>query len=120
MLAGNVLLLQFLISSAFEEILLQLLLRHQTIHNCYLKEKDPVQRRIQKPIKYLNIHSTHFGIESIANIAVKIWNKIPNEIKEACFLSVFKGKIKKWVPEDCPCRLCNTYVGQVGFIQLTC
>ena len=31
-----------------------------------------------------NIHSTHFEIESIANIAAKIWNKIPNEIKEAC------------------------------------
>ena len=26
-----------------------------------------------------DIHSTHFGIESIANIVAKIWNKIPNE-----------------------------------------
>ena len=25
---------------------------------------------------------THFGIESIVNIAANIWNKIPNEIKE--------------------------------------
>ena len=53
MLAVNVLLLQFLISSAFEEILFQLLLRYETIQNCYLKEKDPVQKRIQNPIKYL-------------------------------------------------------------------
>ena len=63
-----------------------------------------------------NIHSTHFGIESIANIAAKIWNKIPNEMKEACSLTVFKTKIKKWVPECCPCRFSKTYVGQVGFI----
>ena len=41
--------------------------------------------------------------------------KIPNEIKEACFLTVLKSKIKKWVSEGCPCRLCKTYVGQVGF-----
>ena len=41
-----------------------------------------------------NIHSTHFGIESIASIAGKIWNKIPNEIKEASALTVFKSKIK--------------------------
>ena len=54
------------------------------------------------------------GCES--NIAAKIWNKIPNEIKEACSLTVFKSKIKKWVPEGYPCRLCKTYVGQVGFI----
>ena len=63
-----------------------------------------------------NIHSAHFEIESIANIAAKTWNKIPNEIKEACSLTVFKSKIKKWVPEGCSCRLCKTYVEQVGFI----
>ena len=40
-----------------------------------------------------NIHATHFGIESIANIAAKIWCKMPNEIKEACSHTVFKYKI---------------------------
>ena len=35
-----------------------------------------------------NIHSAHFGIESIANIAAKIWGKIPNEIKEASSLTI--------------------------------
>ena len=42
-----------------------------------------------------NIHSTHFGIESLANIAAKIWNKIPKEIKEASSLTVLKSNIKK-------------------------
>ena len=37
-----------------------------------------------------NIHSTDFGIEFIANIAAKIWNKVPNEIKEACSVTGFK------------------------------
>ena len=41
-----------------------------------------------------NIHSMHFGIKSIANIAAKIWNKIPKEIEEASSLTGFKGKIK--------------------------
>ena len=55
-----------------------------------------------------NIHSTDFGIQSISNIAAKIWNKIPNKIKEACSLTRFKSKTKKWVPECSPCRLCKT------------
>ena len=63
-----------------------------------------------------NIQSTHFGIESIANIAAKIWNKTPSEIKEASSFTVFKSEIKKWVPQVCPCKLCKRYVGQVGFI----
>ena len=42
-----------------------------------------------------NIHSTHFGIESIANIAAKIWNKILNEIKDVTSLAAFlKVKLK--------------------------
>ena len=61
-----------------------------------------------------NIHSTDFG--SIGNIAAKIWNKIPNEIKTACSLTVYKSKIKKWVPEGCSCGLCKTFVGQVSVI----
>ena len=40
-----------------------------------------------------NIHSTHFGIETISNIAAKIWNKIPNEIKEVSSLTVLKVKL---------------------------
>ena len=63
-----------------------------------------------------NIYSKHFGIESIASIAAKIWNKILNEIKEACSLTVFKSKIKKWVLEGWFCRLCKTYLGHVKFI----
>ena len=63
-----------------------------------------------------NIHFTHFEIESFANIAPKIWNKVPNQIIEACFLTVFKSKIKKWVAEDCPSWLCKTYVGKLDFI----
>ena len=75
--------------------------------NCLSELNNRVVR-----LKYL-LNSIN-GCES--NIAAKIWNKIPNEIKEACSLTVFKSKIKKWVPEGCPCRLCKTYVGQVGFI----
>ena len=49
-----------------------------------------------------NNHSTHFGINSFANTAAKIWNKVSNKIKDAGSLTVFKSKIKKWVPQGCP------------------
>ena len=75
--------------------------------NCLSELNNRVVR-----LKYL-LNSIN-GCES--NTAAKIWNKIPNEIKEACSLTVFKSKTKKWVPEGCPCRFCKTYVGQVGLI----
>ena len=46
----------------------------------------------------------------------KIWNIIPPDIKNSLSLAIFKRKIKKWVPVNCPCRLCLNYVEGVGFI----
>ena len=27
-----------------------------------------------------------------------------------CRFELFKSKIKKWTPENCPCKLCETYI----------
>ena len=48
------------------------------------------------------------------SLAPKIW-EIPCEIKNAKSLDIFKGKIKLWTTDKCPCRLYKRYVGNVGF-----
>ena len=30
-------------------------------------------------------------------------------------LTVFKNRIIKWKPENCPCRIWKTYISRVGF-----
>ena len=67
-------------------------------------------------IKRVNVKTTNFGVESITNIGAKIWDIIPKEIKESKSLAIFKSKIKKWVPENCPCRICKTYLSGIGYI----
>ena len=32
-------------------------------------------------------------------------------------LNSFQESTWKWVPTNCPCRLCKVYVGGVGFIE---
>ena len=64
----------------------------------------------------VNVHSTHYGTEFIANIGAKIWNLVPAHMQDLKALSTFKNQIKKWIPKDCPCRLCKVYVAQVGFL----
>ena len=56
------------------------------------------------------------GTESISVLGPKIWNLLPEKYKKSTSLSAFKKFIKKWVPTDCPCRLCKRYVNGVGFI----
>ena len=62
------------------------------------------------------VKSLSYGTESISFLAPKIWEILPNEIKDSGTLRIFKAKIKKWVPVECPCRLCKIYLPQVGFI----
>ena len=42
---------------------------------------------------------------------------VPNEIKLAKNLVLFKEKIRKWEPKGCHCRLCKVYVHGVGHID---
>ena len=62
------------------------------------------------------VKSVRYGTESISSLAPKIWEILPNEIKDSDTLQIFKAKIKKWVPVECPCRLCKIYLPQAGFI----
>ena len=63
-----------------------------------------------------NVKTTHYGIQSIKYLAPKIWDLVPDQIKHCGSLTKFKHFIKSWSPSDCPCRLCKTYIAQVGFI----
>ena len=38
--------------------------------------------------------------------------------KNSSSLTVFKNKIRKWTPEKCLCKLCQTYMKTVGYIGL--
>ena len=69
--------------------------------------------QLEKP----SINAVHFGSESTVYLGAKIWESIPENIKSSESADIFKSKIKKWVPEICPCRLCKRYVNQVGFVN---
>ena len=56
------------------------------------------------------------GTETLSFLAQKLWDILPKDIKDSESLGTFKSKIKKWIPSERPCRLCKTYVLQVGFI----
>ena len=38
-----------------------------------------------------------------------------NEIKKSETPNAFKVRIKRSVPDGCPCRICKAYLGQVGY-----
>ena len=63
-----------------------------------------------------NVKTAHYGTETISYLAPKIWQLIPDTIKNSDSLDVFKRNIKLWIPTACPCKLCKTYIQHVGFV----
>ena len=69
--------------------------------------------QLEKP----SINTSEYGSESSVYLGVKIWELIPENSKSSKSVDIFKSKIKKWVLEIYPYRLCKTYVNQVGFVN---
>ena len=72
--------------------------------------------RSQTEFELPHVNSVKNGRETLRFIGPKVWNIIPDSIKNSKSLSIFKNKIRNWIPENCPCRLCKDYVQGVGFI----
>ena len=64
-----------------------------------------------------SIRTVYHGSESISFLGPKIWNILPDEIKQQISLNSFKKPIKKWKQQDCPCRQCQVYINGVGFLS---
>ena len=63
-----------------------------------------------------HIRPVYHGSESISFLGPKIRNILPDRLKNTNSIEAFKMQIKKWKPENCPCRLCKVYVQNVGFV----
>ena len=88
------------------------------IMNDVFKVRNETHYRLRHTSQFLiePIHSVFNGSESASYLGPKIWEQIPIEIKNKDSLISFKKEIKKWKPLNCPCRLCKTYIANVGFI----
>ena len=48
----------------------------------------------------------------------KLWNTVPESIKDSKNVNYFETKIKIWKSGSFPCRLCKVNLPQIGLIWL--
>ena len=60
--------------------------------------------------------TVNYGTETVRYRGPKTWDLLPNDLKESESLETFKRKIKNWKPHGCECRLCKTYVINLGYL----
>ena len=89
------------------------------LNDIFVPVSCPYNFRRNGTLQRQRVNSIWHDTESISFLGPKIWDLVPSDIKLSQSLSIFKIKIKKWVPSQCPCRLCKIYLQHVGFIQWT-
>jgi hypothetical protein len=73
--------------------------------------------RSRKDFLRPNIETHKYGEKSLENFGNKLWNLLPNDIKDIDNLDSFKCEIKKWKPDKCPCYLCKDFIKGVGLVD---
>ena len=73
-----------------------------------LKMSYDFRSQTEKTIKYC--------FKSLKYLAGKVWNVVHLKITNAASLEEFSTKFNSWKAEDRPCRVCLTYIHQVGYI----
>ena len=73
---------------------------------------------LQNPYEFPipNVNIVFHGQGSISYLDPLTWQLVPSEFKDLNTIGAFKTAIRKWKPNNCPCRLCKTYIGNVGCI----
>ena len=74
--------------------------------------------RYSSEFKRPNIHTVHYGNDSLGNFGSVTWHLIPQNIKILTQLNSLKTAIRKWTPNECPCRLYQTYIGRLGYTNV--
>ena len=75
--------------------------------------------RSQTDFSLHSVNTVVYGLKSLKYFAGKVWSIVPFEIRNAISLEEFSAKIKSWRPENCPCRVCLTYIHQASGLHLT-
>ena len=62
------------------------------------------------------VKTVNYGLESIRVLGPKLWENLPNDLKNKESVDSFKTAIKRWKPDSCPCDLCKTYLQNIGYL----
>ena len=90
----------------------------ESVSDIFTQTTQHYNFRQNRHFRIRSVKSVYQCSESISYLGTKIWEIVPAKIKETNSLTSFDIKIREWVPQSCPCRLCKQYISGVGFFSL--
>ncbi len=72
------------------------------------EEKDKIHNLCSTVyLKQSKCNTVTYGLNSFRYKGAKIWNDLPNKIKNSITLAEFENQIKKWQGPRCLCNMCT-------------
>ncbi len=84
----------------------------------FKEQSNSYEMRDERYWNVPKIRTVNWGEESIRYRGVLTWNLVPNNIQNSKSLKEFKENIKSCKFTNCACRLCKTFVKNLGFVNL--
>ena len=84
-----------------------------------VKRESTISLRSKPELLIPSVNSIHKSKNSLRYFGSVIWKPLPVEIREDHSISSFVTKIKQWKPIACPCTICKSYIGRVGYIKVS-
>ena len=63
--------------------------------------------RYNNTVNIPRVKTTRYGLHSLRYGAAKLWNELPNDLREGISLNNLKNLISKWDGDGCSCSFCS-------------
>jgi hypothetical protein len=77
------------------------------LHDLVTIKKSSYSFRYNNTVDIPRVNTTRYGLHSLRYGAVKLWNELPNDLREGISLNNFKNLISKWDGDECSCSFCS-------------
>ena len=88
-----------------------------SLKELFVKRESTISLRSKPELVSPSVNSVLQGKNPLRYFGSAIWNSLPIEIREDHLILSFVAKIKQWKPIACPCTICKSYTGSVGYVS---
>ena len=86
------------------------------MHEIFFENESHYNLRNNNEFVQPRVRSMGNGTESVRFRGPQLWQMLPQPIQKSGSLAQFKANIKNWKGENCPCKLCRTFIPNLGFL----
>ena len=72
-------------------------------------------RKFQE-MRHQKVRTVRFDLETALYHALQLWSLVPADLKSLPNINLFKSKIKHCECTECPFKLCETYLRNIGYV----